>query len=56
VLSLLRNSIRSNRIERINAEGLDIEILALQKKLDDAILAATPPFDKEIIVIGTKIW
>ena len=56
VLSLLKNSIRSNRIERVNAEGLSADIESLQKKLDDAILAATPPFDKSITIDGTKIW
>lgn len=56
ILSLLKNSIRSNRIERVNAEGLDQDIKNLQKRLDDAILAATPPFNKDIIIDGTKIW
>lgn len=56
VLSLLRNSIRSNRIERINSEGIAVEIDLLQKRLDEAILTATPPFDKKIVIIGKKIW
>ena len=56
VLSLLRNSIRSNRIERVNADGLALDIESLEKRLEDAILAATPPFNKDIIIDGTKIW
>lgn len=56
VLSLLANSIRSNRIERINAEGLSVGIKSLEDKLSGAISAATPPFDKDIIIDGTKIW
>ena len=52
VLSLLSNSIRSNRIERLKS----MDIVDLQKRLDDAIAVATPPFDKIITVIGTKIW
>lgn len=59
VLSLLTNSIRSNRIERINAEGLSIGLKSLEEKLSNAVSAANPPappFDKDIIIDGTKIW
>lgn len=56
VLSLLANSIRSNRIERINADAVTLGLKTIQEQLDEAVNSAVPPFDKPIIVIGTKIW
>lgn len=57
VLSLLRNSIRSNRIERINAEGLEVDLKEQESKLSGAVSAVMPPpFDKVITVDGSKIW
>lgn len=59
VLSLLTNSIRSNRIERINAEGLSIGLKSLDDQLQNAVSAANPtvpPFNKSIIIDGTKNW
>jgi hypothetical protein len=56
VLSLLNNSISSNRIERITAENIAFGLSTIKEQLEGAISAANPPFDKQIIVIGTKIW
>lgn len=59
VLSLLTNSIRRNRIEKINAEALALELNTVKEQLSGsggAVATATPPFNEDIIVIGTKIW
>lgn len=56
VLSLLANSIRSNRIERINADVLALGLSTTQEQLDGAVGSARPAFNKVIRVIGTKIW
>lgn len=60
VIQLLVMSIRSNRIERISSEVLAYE-LSMKKgtvadSLEESVNSAHPPFDKEIVIYGDKIW
>jgi hypothetical protein len=60
VIQLLLMSIRSNRIERISADVLSYELSGkkgtVEESLDDSVNAAHPPFNKQIVIYGDKIW
>lgn len=60
LIQLLVMSIRSNRIERVSSEVLAYELSGkkgtVQDSLDNSVEAAHPPFNKEIVIYGDKIW
>lgn len=60
LIQLLVMSTRSNRIERISAEVLAYELSGkkgtVQGALEEAVESAHPPFNKEIVIYGDKIW
>lgn len=60
VIQLLVMSIRSNRIERLSADVLEYELSGkkgtVEDSLGNAVDAAQPPFDKQIVIYGDKIW
>ncbi len=56
LIQLLIMSIRSNRIERLSADVLAYGLKTVDDALDTSVEAAHPPFNKEIVIYGDKIW